>query len=67
MSYQFFQAPLDLTPTYSGPMYGLCNGFGAVSGKVHKLRKTTFKNIKVLKQIKKMPTMLSKYFDSKLS
>lgn len=25
-------SPLDLTPTYSGPMYGLCNGFGAVSG-----------------------------------
>ena len=23
---------MDLTPTFSGTVYGLCNGFGAVSG-----------------------------------
>ena len=28
----FSQSPLDLTPTFSGTVYGLCNGFGAVSG-----------------------------------
>ena len=34
-TFQFiFQSPLDLTPTYSGTMYGLCNGFGALSGMI---------------------------------
>ena len=28
----YFQSPMDLTPTFSGPVYGLLNGFGAVSG-----------------------------------